>query len=171
VTRDGWELLGPDHRAKCYRDVGLDGVPVVTVFVQGPNNAAVWNLPTPVKEPHMALIVPEFPGMSLSEQLHLRARILLAQGAEAPPDPEIEAETDAVGVEPLPRSVQRLLTSAAHRLAPEVRDRWQQDWHTDALWIEGRWARLRFALGVRLVSVPRLRRTNAAAERDLPRRA
>lgn len=75
--------------------------------------------------------------------------------------------------EPVARSVDWLITGAAEALSPELRERFATDWQTDVLWIDGYWARLRWAIGLRLFGARRLRREDArlARENDVPRRA
>ena len=115
-------------------------------------------------------LLPEhFPGISNRQRAQVFRLIIIgavnAWAREAEPEP-------VARVVPLSRTVSRLVASAAGRLTPELHARYASAWETDALWLDGRWARLRFALALRLWGVRRLRREAARAqEHDLPRRA
>jgi hypothetical protein len=119
-----------------------------------------------------------FEPISETDRANLETVVLESTGTHdairiSVPDAMLARDDNPHRVRPLSRPVVHLIAGAAERLAPALRERFASDWATDALWVQGRWARLRFALALRLWTVPRLRRDAESAQRegDVPRRA
>lgn len=122
-------------------------------------------LAVPVTRADLGRALARYPDLTPSEQARLRA--LIAHSSSLAEDRLArERGAEPGGSAPLSPSVRWLIAAATHRLPPALRDRYAADFETDAQWIDGWWARLRFAIGLRLWTVPRLRRL-----RDVPKRA
>jgi hypothetical protein len=101
--------------------------------------------------------------------IHADAEIVLW----GPPGAALPPQADDRTLRPLSRGVRSLIGGAAESLPARDRERYATDWRTDALWLDGRWERLRYALFLRLWTVPRLRRQQAQADPEraaIPRR-